>query len=172
VFSGSSNTEMHVGSRDGSGADPSGSIWLLWPFTPKAGENGTRRAAKLRTSRDGNSRWRLCRRCGDTEEWDRRNRASSPESEEGALPLIDTDNTDRERIKKRPPPGAAVPHESGRNSNLQGRRVRSFLEVQIGRRWEQGAHGGLRRFESALRRKIGQLSVLKFELPYGPKRHF
>jgi hypothetical protein len=104
-----------------------------------------------------------------------------------ALPLIDTDDTDqqKEQGNGRREGGChpksqdracweprAVPHESSRNSNSQGRRVRSFLEVQIGRRRELAADKGLRLFESALRRKIGQLSVLKFELPFGPKRHF
>jgi hypothetical protein len=39
----------------GSGADPSGPIWLLCPFTPKAGANGGPKAQpNERTSRDGN----------------------------------------------------------------------------------------------------------------------
>jgi hypothetical protein len=43
-------------SRYGSGACPSGPIWLLCPFTPKSGRAwGPESAAKLRTSRDDDS---------------------------------------------------------------------------------------------------------------------
>jgi hypothetical protein len=108
---------MHVGSRDGSGADPSGPIWLLCPFTPKAGENGTRRAANYgplgMATLDGGF-------VGDAET--RRNgvagiarhRRSSPESEEGALPLIDTDNTDQEKGAGKWSTGRRVPPQKPR----------------------------------------------------------
>jgi hypothetical protein len=45
--------KMYSGSRNGSGAGPSGPICLLCPFTPKAGANGDPKAQpNLRTSRD------------------------------------------------------------------------------------------------------------------------
>jgi len=92
---------MHVGSRDGSGADPSGPNLAAMPIHAKSGREWDPTRSQTygplgMATLDGG----FVGRCGDTEEWDRRNRASSPESEEGALPLIDTDDADRERIKK------------------------------------------------------------------------
>jgi hypothetical protein len=57
------------------GADPSGPIWLLCPFTPKVGANGGPKAQpNLRTSRDGNSQVAaFFKRRGDAENSQGRN---------------------------------------------------------------------------------------------------
>jgi hypothetical protein len=86
---------------------------------------------------------------GGKEKWDRRNRASSPEiGKQTGFARLDP-------IWRK------------------GRKTRSFF-LRTGFLKEnpknpERAGEGLRLFESALRRKIGQLSVLEFELPYGPR---